>query len=159
MLPLRTLSVTHASRRLSPLATVGYARRVGVKVSVDANDTVDLTAADVRAGKMDGALPIVDVDHDVDHNVDHDVDHDGVFDLFDLGEPGKAVLYRGTRERGRSDDDFTFDAVAAPKGTLTEANRWVVPRFTQAVPLPSSSSVALVTAPSKGKSRLVLLGR
>lgn len=134
---------------LVSLSGVVLTGRVAVKVSVDNSELLTLAAAaDVRAGKMDGALPIVDVD----------VDGDGIFDLFDLGEPGTAVLYRGSRPR--SGDDFDVEPRAS--AALTEKQRWTIPRFAQVVPLPSSSSVALTTAPTKGragKSRLVILSR
>ncbi len=141
---------------LVALSGVVLTGRVAVKVSVDDDEVLSLAAAaDVRAGKMEGALPVVDVD----------VDGDGVVDLFDLGEPGQAVLYRGLR--GRADD--TDADLAGGRVTFREANRWTVPRFTLVVPLPSSSSVALVSAAStssgqgsggrKSTSRLTLLGR
>jgi hypothetical protein len=50
------------------------------------------TVADVRAGRVDGALPVVDVD----------LDGDGVVDLVELGEPGRAMLWRGGRDGGFS---------------------------------------------------------
>ncbi len=44
------------------------------------------TAADVRAGRIDGAIPVIDVD----------IDNDGIVDVVDLGDVGKARLWRGT---------------------------------------------------------------
>ena len=113
---------------LVALSGVVLTGRVGVHVSVGDDNKLDLTAAaDIRAGKMDGALPVVDVD----------VDGDGSDDLVDLGEAGVAVVYQGK------------------DGGYEGAVRVVVPRFSMVVPL--SNSLALVAQPTKQKATLTLL--
>jgi hypothetical protein len=151
--------VARVDTSLVALSGVVLTGRVAVKVLIDGAEVLALAAAaDVRGGKMEGALPIVDLD----------LDGDGVVDLLDLGEPGKAELYKGVpRMLAR---DRQLGAAANPRspavvdvdGTpraFEAATSWVVPRFTLVTPLPSSSSVALVSSPVKGKSRLTLLSR
>jgi len=88
------------------------------------------TVADVRAGRIDGALPVVDVD----------LDGDGVLDLVDLGEPGRAVLWRGT--------GGTFVAASAAMS---------IPRLERALGAPALGRVVLVGRPgSKGTAVLLL---
>ena len=149
--------VARVDTSLVALSGVVLTGRVAVKIIIDGAEVLALTAAaDVRGGKMEGALPIVDLD----------LDGDGVIDLLDLGEPGKAVLYRGEARSRAADRQLGADArgprVVDVDGTpraFERATEWAVPRFALVVPLPSSSSVALVSAPSKGKSRLTLLSR
>ncbi|MDP2345885.1 MAG: hypothetical protein Q8O67_33405 [Deltaproteobacteria bacterium] len=161
--------VARIDTSLVALSGVVLTGRVAVKVIVDGAEVLSLAAAaDVRGGKMDGALPIVDLD----------LDGDGVVDLLDLGEPGKAVLYQGVPRAMSRDRQLDVEApdrnnprsprsprsapVVDVDGTpraFEAATSWVIPRFTLVTPLPSSSSVALVSAPSKGKSRLTLLSR
>lgn len=122
---------------LVALSGVLLTGKLTVKVKVKDEDKASLTAAaDIRGGKMDGALPIVDVD----------LDKDGVADLVDLGVPGSAVVFKGAVDRG---------------GALgfSESKRLTVPRFTIVAPLPSSSSVALVSQPAKQKAKLSFIGR
>lgn len=78
--------VARVSTNLMALSGVVLSGRVTIDVVRGDSTLVSLpTAADVRAGRIDGALPILDVD----------LDGDGVVDIVDLGEPGKASLWRG----------------------------------------------------------------
>ena len=109
--------------------------RVGIKVKRGDDTVASLTAAaDIRAGKMDGALALVEVD----------VDGDGHADLVDLGEVGSAVVYAGESDR-------------AGRLSFVESKRLTVPRLVLAVPL--STSVALVSQPSRAKAKLTFIGR
>ena len=124
--------VARIDTNLVALSGVVLTGRVGVTVILDDAEVLRLTAAaDVRLGKMGGAVPVVDIDFD----------GDGVTDLVALGEPGTAVLYRGVA-----------------KG-FEESRKWTVPRFTLVVPLPSSSLLALVSEGARGTTRLTLLSR
>ena len=89
------------------------------------------TAADVRAGRIDGALPVVDVD----------LDSDGVTDLVELGEPGRAVLWLGTR-------DGTWTSTASPLS---------VPRLDRAFGAPGLGRVVLVGRASARGTTVALL--
>ena len=67
-------------------------------------------AVDVRRARMVGALPIADVD----------LDGDGVSDLFDVGIPGRAFVYRGTAEGYETSPAFelsvpTFEHIVSLK--------------------------------------------
>jgi hypothetical protein len=66
------------------------------------------TVADVRAGRVDGAAPVVDVD----------LDGDGTDDILELGEPKRARLWRETGGEWRVDDTMAVfpleRAVSAP---------------------------------------------
>ncbi len=123
--------VARIDTSLVALSGVVLTGRVGLKISLASTEVLTLSAAaDVRAGKMEGALPIVDLD----------LDGDGVVDLLDLGEPGQAVVYRGVG------------------AGFQPSTSWTVPSFSLVAPLPLSSSVALVSG-QRGKSRLWLLTR
>jgi hypothetical protein len=72
---------------LVALSGVMLTGKVSVELLVDDASTTTLpTVADVRAGRIDGALPVLDVD----------VDGDGDLDIVDLGEPGSGRLLRNT---------------------------------------------------------------
>ncbi len=66
------------------------------------------TVADIRAGRVDGAAPVVDVD----------LDGDGVIDVVELGEPKRARLWReqrGSWDVAASAEIFALErAVSAP---------------------------------------------
>lgn len=71
-------------------------------------------AVDVRRARMVGALPIADVD----------LDGDGVSDLFDVGIPGRAFVYRGTPDGYESAPAFelsvpTFEHIVSLKDERT----------------------------------------
>jgi hypothetical protein len=85
---------------------------------------------DVRAGRMEGAMPVVSVDFDAD----------GIEDLVELGEPGRARLYKGAK------DGFVPDAVI----------EWDVPRYEQVVPMPALPGVVLIGAGGRVTSVMVL---
>lgn len=87
--------------------------------------------ADVRAGRMAGAMPIVAVD----------LDGDGHIDLLDLGVAGKAALYRGRA------------------GGLEKqaAETWSVPPFAQVVPLPELPGFVLLGEPGARATKVTLL--
>jgi hypothetical protein len=105
--------------------------RVGLALHLGEAPPLALAAAaDVRAGRIDGALPIVDVD----------LDGDARADVLDLGEPGRAVLRAAARG---------WDVAAV----------FDVPRFRSVVALPGAGVVALVGPVRAGRSTLTLLGR
>jgi hypothetical protein len=105
--------------------------RVAVALHVgDAPPTGLTAAADVRAGRIDGALPIVDVD----------LDGDGRADVLDLGLPGRAVLRPAARG-------------------FAEGAALVVPRFRTALALPALGVVALVGDARGARSTLTLVAR
>jgi hypothetical protein len=81
----------------------------------------------VRRMKTSGALPLASVD----------LDGDGLTDLLDLGAPGEARVYRGTRQ-GFASTPEVFD----------------VPSFIHVVPLPAAGTVVLLGPPAKGKTRV-----
>jgi hypothetical protein len=85
---------------------------------------------EVRAMKTSGALPLASVD----------LDGDGLTDLLDLGSPGQARVYRGTRQ-GFASDPEVFE----------------VPPFVHVVPLPALHTVVLIGEPNKGNTRVTWL--
>jgi hypothetical protein len=94
--------VARVDTSLVSLSGVVLTGKVPLEVRRDGRAAMTLpTAADVRAGRVDGALPVVDVD----------LDGDGVVDLVELGEPGRAVLWRGGRDGAWS---ATSSSVAIP---------------------------------------------
>ena len=79
--------VGRVTTNLMALSGVVLTGRVTVDLFVDGVFATALpTAADVRAGRIHGGLPVIDVD----------LDSDGFVDVVDLGDPGKARLLRGT---------------------------------------------------------------
>lgn len=85
---------------------------------------------DVRRMSTSGALPLASVD----------LDRDGLTDLLDLGTPGEARIYRGTRQ-----------------GFASEPEVFKVPPFVHVVPLPQLNTVVLLGPPSAGKTRVTWL--
>ena len=75
------------------------------------------TVADVRAGRVDGALPVADVD----------LDGDGRLDVVDLGEPGRAVWWRGDGGAG-----------------ATSTSSLSIPRLDRAIGAPGLRRVVLI---------------
>jgi hypothetical protein len=116
---------------LVALSGVVLTGRVPLELQVGSTTLMTLpTVADVRAGRIDGALPVVNVD----------LDGDGVLDLVDLGEPGRAVLWRGT--------GGTFVAASTAMS---------IPRLERALGAPGLGRVVLVGRPgSKGTAVLLL---
>jgi hypothetical protein len=95
---------------------------VPLKIRVGRGPTLELTAiAGLRSGRMAGALPMVDTD----------LTGDGRNDLLDLGTPGRARLFMGTRA-GYGD---------APTSS------WNIPAFVHVVQLGPRAGVALVGKP------------
>lgn len=130
----RTLVVAEIDTSLVSLSAVVLTGRIPVKVGLDVDGKAPIAMqakVDVRGGRMDGALPVVNVDFD----------GDGTPDLLDLGEPGKAALHKGTA------DGFALD----------RSESWDVPVFVHVVPMPELPGVVLVSAPSKGKTRVATL--
>lgn len=76
------------------------------------------TVADVRAGRVDGALPVADVD----------LNGDGRADVVDLGEPGRAALWQGDGAGG-------FEA---------SSTSLAIPRLDRALGAPGLARVVLV---------------
>ncbi len=114
--------VARIDTTLVALSGVVLTGKVGVRVNVGDREVVALAAAaDVRAGKIDGALPMVDVD----------LGNDGVVDVIDLGDATRVVAHRGSVER-----DGTI--------TLSEQAPRAVARFGMAVPLRGGAGVVLV---------------
>ena len=116
---------------LVSLSGVVLTGRVPLELRAGATTLMTLpTVADVRAGRIDGALPVVDVD----------LDGDGVVDVVDLGEPGRAVLWRGGG-----------DAMVATSAPLA------IPRLERARGAPALGRVVLVgRTGSKGTAVLLL---
>ena len=118
---------------LVALSGVVLTGRVPVELRVGNTNLMSLPAkADVRAGRIDGAMPIVDVD----------VDGDGHTDLIHLGEPKAATLHLGSAT------------------TYAETSTTVpIPQFERAASLPASRVVALVGRRRGATSTVTLLGR
>lgn len=130
----RSLVVAEIDTSLVSLSTVVLTGRIPVKVGLEGKEALTMQAkVDVRAGRMDGALPVVSVDFD----------GDGIADLLDLGEPGRAALHPGTPA------GFALEPVVV----------WDVPPFVHVVPMPELPGVVLVGAPRKGKTRVAILAR
>jgi hypothetical protein len=139
----RSLVIAAIDTSLVSLSAVVLTGRIPVKVALTQVTGLSPAAGgteggialqakvDVRAGRMDGALPIVNVD----------LDGDGVADLLDLGEPGRAALHKGTK------DGFELDAKVV----------WDVPSFVHVVAMPELPGVVLLGAPLKGQTRVVVL--
>lgn len=128
----RDLVVAEVDTSLVSLSGVLLTGKVPVRVSVGGGAALALTAkADVRAGRMDGAMPVVSVDFD----------GDGTMDLLDLGEPGRAALHLGTT------GGFALDA----------ATVWDAPAFVHVVPMPALPGVTLIGAPKGGTTKLAVL--
>jgi hypothetical protein len=82
--------VGRMTTNLVALSTVMLTGKVSIELIVDDAATTTLpTVADVRAGRIDGALPVLDVD----------IDGDGDLDIVDLGEPGAARALRNSSGR------------------------------------------------------------
>lgn len=130
----RSLVVAEIDTSLVSLSAVVLTGRIPVKVGLENQEPVAMQAkVDVRAGRMDGALPVVSVDWN----------GDGVADLLDLGEPGLAALHLGTAT------GFALDADES----------WTVPAFVHVVPMPALPGVVLVGAPRGGKTPVAILTR
>lgn len=128
------LIVAAIDTSLVSLSAVVLTGRIPVKVALEGQEPLAMQAkVDVRGGRMDGALPVVTVDFD----------GDGIADLLDLGEPGRAVLHKGTK------DGFALDG----------ARQWDVPSFVHVVAMAELPGVVLVGTPSQGKTRVAVLGR
>lgn len=99
--------VGRMTTNLVALSGVMLTGKVAVELVVDDASAMTLpTVADVRAGRIDGALPVLDVD----------VDGDGDLDVVDLGEPGSARLLRNAGDR------YTAEAaIAVPRLDRTYA--------------------------------------
>ena len=117
---------------LVSLSSVVLTGKVPVTITAGTSTLALEAKADVRAGRMDGALPLVAVDFN----------RDGVLDLVDLGAPGRAALHLGKRGGGFVD---------------SPAEVWSVPRFVHVVPLPAQRAVVLVGAPQHGRTVVALL--
>ncbi|MCC7071609.1 MAG: hypothetical protein IT383_09815 [Deltaproteobacteria bacterium] len=128
----RELVVAEVDTSLVSLSGVLLTGKVPVRVRVGEGAPLSLSAkADVRAGRMDGAMPVVSVDFD----------GDGTADLLDLGEPARAALHLG------SAGGFALDPVTV----------WEVPSFIHVVPMPALPGVALIGAPKGGVTKLAVL--
>ncbi|MBI1946116.1 MAG: hypothetical protein HYS27_10490 [Deltaproteobacteria bacterium] len=128
----RALVVAEVDTSLVSLSGVLLTGKVPLRVKVGEGAPLALTAtADVRAGRMDGAMPVVSVDFD----------GDGTPDLLDLGEPGRAALHLGTK------DGFALDASTV----------WQVPAFVHVVPMPELPGVALIGAPKGSRTQLAVV--
>jgi hypothetical protein len=117
---------------LVSLSGVVLTGRVPVELRRDGRTmlTVPLVA-DVRAGRVDGALPIVDVD----------LDDDGFVDLVSLGEPGQATWWRG------GVDGWTSQSAPLP-----------IPKLDRAVGAPRIQRVILVGRHGPRGTSIGLLG-
>ena len=81
------ITIGRITTSLMALSGVVLTGRVTIDLFRDDAVVVSLpTVADVRAGRIDGALPVIDVD----------LDGDGRLDVVDLGEPGRAQWWRGS---------------------------------------------------------------
>jgi hypothetical protein len=130
----KTLVVAEIDTSLVSLSAVLLTGRIPVKVGLEGSPVLAMQAkVDVRAGRMDGALPVVSVDFD----------GDGIADLLDLGEPGKAALHLGTSA------GFASDAAVT----------WEVPPFVHVVAMPDLPGVVLVGSPARGKTAIAILTR
>ncbi len=99
--------VGRMTTNLVALSGVMLTGKVSVELIVDDAPATTLpTVADVRAGRIDGALPVLDVD----------VDGDGDLDIVDLGEPGSARVLRNT-----SGSYIAEAAIAVPRIDRTHA--------------------------------------
>lgn len=128
----RELVIAEVDTSLVSLSGVLLTGKVPLRVRVGDGAPLALTArADVRAGRMDGAMPVVSVDFD----------GDGTFDLLDLGEPGRAALHPG------SAGGFELDATTV----------WQVPGFVHVVPMPQLPGVVLIGAPRGGSTRIAVI--
>jgi len=111
--------VARVDTSLVSLSGVVLTGKVPLELRRDGRTLMTLpTVADVRAGRVDGALPVVDVD----------LDGDGIADLVELGEPGRAVLWRGGR-------DGTWTSTTTPLS---------IPRLDRAFGAPGLRRVVLV---------------
>ena len=128
----RSVVIAEVDTSLMSLSGVLLTGKVPLRVRVGEGAPLALTAkADVRGGRMDGAMPVVSVDFD----------GDGTLDLLDLGEPGRAALHLGTS------DGFALD----PSAT------WEVPGFVHVVPMPQLPGVALIGAPKGNSTRVAIV--
>ncbi len=117
---------------LVSLSGVVLTGRVPVELRRNAEVALSLPlVADVRAGRADGALPIVDVD----------LDADGVLDLVSLGEPGRATWWRGGRD-----------------GWTQSSSPLAVPKLDRALGAPRLRRVILVGRPGPRGTTIGLLG-
>jgi hypothetical protein len=130
----RTLVVAEIDTSLVSLSAVVLTGRIPVKVGLEGKEALTMQAkVDVRAGRMDGALPVVQVDFD----------KDGIPDLLDLGVPGRAALHLGAPA------GFALDPVVV----------WDVPPFVNVVAMPELHGVVLIGAAHKGRTRVSILTR
>ena len=128
----RLLVIAEVDTSLVSLSGVLLTGKVPLRVHVGEGPALALTArADVRAGRMDGAMPVVSVDFD----------GDGTLDLLDLGEPGRAALHPGTA------DGYTLDP----------SLRLEVPAFVHVVAMPQLPGVVLIGAPRGGSTRIAVV--
>ena len=128
----RLLVIAEVDTSLVSLSGVLLTGKVPLRVHVGEGPALALTArADVRAGRMDGAMPVVSVDFD----------GDGILDLLDLGEPGRAALHPGTA------DGYTLDP----------SLRLEVPAFVHVVAMPQLPGVVLIGAPRGGSTRIAVV--
>ncbi|MCC7109613.1 MAG: hypothetical protein IT382_10015 [Deltaproteobacteria bacterium] len=128
----RALVIAEVDPSLVSLSGVLLTGKVPLRVHVGEGPALALTAkADVRAGRMDGAMPVVSVDFD----------GDGTLDLLDLGEPGRAALHPGTA------DGYTLDP----------SLRLEVPAFVHVVAMPQLPGVVLIGAPRGGSTRIAVV--
>lgn len=128
----RALVVAEVDTSLVSLSGVLLTGKVPLRVRVGEGASLTLTAkADVRAGRMDGAMPVVSVDFD----------SDGTADLLDLGEPGRAALHLGIK------DGFALDP----------ATVWQVPAFVHVVAMPELPGVALIGAPRGARTQVAVV--
>lgn len=130
----RALVVAELDTSLVSLSAVVLTGRIPVKVRVGDHEPTALQAkVDVRAAKMDGALPVIQVDFD----------KDGVEDLLELGEPGRAALHLGNAT------GFALEPVLV----------WDVPPFVHVVPMAELPGVVLVGETRRGKTPVAILTR
>jgi hypothetical protein len=126
--------VARVDTSLVSLSGVVLTGKVPLELRRDGRALMTLpTVADVRAGRVDGALPVADVD----------LDGDGVLDLVELGEPGRAVLWRGDR-------DGAWSSTSVPL---------VIPRLDRAFGAPALRRVVLIGRGGARGTTVALLRR
>jgi hypothetical protein len=138
--PLEVRRLSHAlvsaqvDTSLVSLSAVVLTGRLPMRVSVGDGPVLDTQAkVDVRGARMEGAMPVANVDFD----------GDGKEDLVDLGEPGRANLHRGTA------NGFEVEA----------ARTWALPRYEQVIALPALPGVVLIGSGKKTTPVAVLTWR